>query len=488
MGRPLVRHGVRGAVVASALVVLVAGCAVKVPGEAKRAGAVLDPGKVAGLEVTDGPSGARGGARPADVRVENSDDGAMDTLARNAVADVQEYWTERFPKDFGKPFKEVSKFVSYDSEGANLQLCRTNTKDMVNAFFCPSEDTIAWDRGQLLPQLTKSFGDLSVVTVLAHEIGHAISQRAGLAKPGTPTIVSEQQADCFTGAFFKHVADGRAPHFVVSTGEGLNNVLQTMFSLRDQVGKSFTSRGAHGNAFDRVSAFQFGFSQGPPRCAQIDADEVQRRITELPFRETEAVHKGNLPITPENLLTIVENLKQVFKDSGAQPPEVLNGSVTCQDGKVTQPASYCPATNSISLEVEQLALIGAPPQKGSKKGSIGDFAAFAEVASRYVLSVQKATGLPLDDNNAGLRTACLVGSWGGALLERPVGGRNAVGNLRISAGDLDEAVAELLSGKSLIAADVNGKHVPSGFARIEAFRIGFMEGPKACAEDFPAAS
>ncbi|GAA2792088.1 neutral zinc metallopeptidase [Crossiella cryophila] len=486
MVRPSVRVTFSCAVSALALVALVGGCAVKVPGEAKRAGAVIDPGKVAGLDVTEGASGPRSGAKPADVPVQNGDDGPMDILARNAVADVQEYWTERFPKDFGKPYQGVSRFVSYDSGGANLQLCRTNTKDLVNAFFCPSEDTIAWDRGQLLPQLAEKFGDLAVVTVLAHEIGHAVSQRAGLAKPGTQTIVSEQQADCFTGAFFKHVAEGRAPHFVVSTGEGLNSVLQTMFSLRDQVGSSFTSRNAHGNAFDRVSAFQFGFSQGPVRCAQIDLVEIQRRITELPFKATDG-NRGNLPITAENILQIVENLKQVFKDSGAAPPEVLNGSVACPNGKVTQPASYCPANNTISLEVAQLAEIGAPPQRGAKKGTaIGDFAALAEVASRYVLSVQKATGFPLDDTNAGLRTACLVGSWGGALLERPSGGRNPVGSIRISAGDLDEAVAELLSGKSLIAADVNGKHVPSGFARIEAFRIGFMEGSAPCVEDFGA--
>lgn len=486
MVRPSVRHTVLRAVGALALVALVGGCAVKVGGEAKRAGAVLDPGKVAGLPVTEGHSGARSGAPAATIQVDNSDSGPMDTLARNAVADVQDYWIERFPKDFGKPFQAVSRYVSYDSDGANLQLCRTNTKELVNAFFCPSEDTIAWDRGQLLPQLADRFGELAVVTVLAHEIGHAVSQRAGLAKPGTPTIVSEQQADCFTGAFFKHMADGKTAHFVVSTGEGLNNVLQTMFSLRDQVGSSFTNKNAHGNAFDRVSAFQFGFSQGPVRCAQIDPAEIQRRITELPFKATDGF-RGNLPITAENLLTIVENLKLVFKESGAQPPDVLNGSVSCPDGKVTQPASYCPATNSISLEVEQLAQIGAAPQRGAKKGmAIGDFAAFAEVASRYVLSVQKATGFPLSDTNAGLRTACLVGSWAGALLERPSGGRNPVGTIRISAGDLDEAVAELLSGKSLIAADVNGTHVPSGFARIEAFRIGFMEGNSSCVEDFGA--
>jgi len=47
-----------------------------------------------------------------------------------------------------------------------------------------------------------------------------------------------------------------------------------------------------------------------------------------------------------------------------------------------------------------------------------------------------------------------------------------------------EAVAELLQEESLIAADVNGDQVTSGFARVEAFRRGFMEGSAPCTEDF----
>jgi len=45
-------------------------------------------------------------------------------------------------------------------------------------------------------------------------------------------------------------------------------------------------------------------------------------------------------------------------------------------------------------------------------------------------------------------------------------------------------VAELLLEKSLIAADAKGKHVPSGFARVEAFRVGYFDGDKGCATQF----
>jgi hypothetical protein len=86
---------------------------------------------------------------------------------------------------------------------------------------------------------------------------------------------------------------------------------------------------------------------------------------------------------------------------------------------------------------------------GKDAGGMGDFAAFSEIASRYAMGIQKGVGASIDDPNAGLRTACLVGAWA-AVTNRP-------GKLRLFPGDLDEAIADLLQPNSLISADVNGK-------------------------------
>jgi hypothetical protein len=144
--------------------------------------------------------------------------------------------------------------------------------------------------------------------------------------------------------------------------------------------------------------------------------------------------------------------------------------------------TYCPDENIVGIDAAAVQEIAAKPNPNAPPGSedsggLGDFAAFAEIASRYALAVQKSLGAPLDDEKAGLRTACLTGAWG-----RFTDGQDE--NLRLAVGDLDEAVAELLQEESLIAADVNGDQVPSGFARVEAFRRGFMEGSAPCTEDF----
>ena len=56
--------------------------------------------------------------------------------------------------------------------------------------------------------------------------------------------------------------------------------------------------------------------------------------------------------------------------------------------------------------------------------------------------------------------------------------------LYLSAGDIDEAVAGLLSN-GLAASDVDGGTVPAGFTRIAAFRGGVLGEMDACYSRFP---
>ncbi|MBP2338698.1 neutral zinc metallopeptidase [Saccharothrix coeruleofusca] len=478
----MARRAWGGAALVAAVAVLLSACTQSVPGVARFERP--DVSKVAGLEITTGESGPKPGVPDADLAVENGDGGEMDRLAINALADVEEYWTEQLPANFGgKKFEPVKRLVSYDSTGRGVDICRTNTAGVANAFYCSLDDSIAWDRGDLLPMLNDAFGPMSVVTVLAHEMGHAVQYKLGSeggVTQATPSIIKEQQADCYAGNFFRWVAEGKSRHFRISTGPGLNQVLATMFFIRDAAGTSAEKQGAHGSAFDRVAAFQFGFAGDPKRCAQIDDAEIKARITQQAFDADDkdtGQGKGNLAVDDRRSLDLLEDsLRDAYKQSGATPPALKEGAAECADAQETSPVSYCPATNVIAVDLPELVRIGTPPKRG-QKGGIGDFAAFAEIASRFALSIQKATGYPLEGPAAGLRTACLTGAWAGTTTKQTA-------RLKLSSGDLDEAVAELLADKSLIAADVNGTVVPSGFARVEAFRDGFFEGSGLCTRKY----
>jgi predicted metalloprotease len=482
----MVRPVTNRVVVLLAVLGLCVGCSTaEISGQASPAGE-LDPSTVAGLAVTQGPSGPKPDAPNAGLTVRNTDNGEMDQLAENALSDIFTFWSQQLPADFGKQFQPVTKLISFDSNGTDLKVCGgQDTTGVENAFFCPVDDSVAWDRGTLLPVLDQTFGPMAVVTVFAHEMGHAVQYQLGSITETTPTIVKEQQADCYAGAFMRWVAEGSAPHFQLSTGNGLNQVLATMMFIRDQVGTTSTDESAHGSAFDRVTAFQFGFSDGPVRCDKIDNAEIQQRITELGFT-SESLADDNVPVDAQTVRLLAESLGATFKSSTpGTAPKIVTGDGSCPSGASTPPASFCASDNTIDIDENKLNVLATlPPQDklGVGSGSLGDFAAFGEIASRYVLAVQKAEKTPLTDPNAGLRTACLTGAWAGVARHRFANGPQQ--QLLLGPGDLDEAVAELLSPHSLIAADANGRQVPSGFARVQAFQIGFLQGSKDCSTEF----
>ena len=488
-----------GAVLAAvALTVGLAACGTQsVPGKPRALGQI-DVGTVAGLPVNDKPSGLRPGIAEARLDVENlAPDGEqqgheMDVLAVDALADVYKFWEQTMPTTFdGQEFNPPKRLVSYDSGADGPEICGVQTRGLVNAMYCTKDDSVSWDRGDLLPMFAKNpdYGPMSVVVILAHEMGHKIQYSLGdksKITDRTPTIVKEQQADCYAGAFFRWVAEDKAPHFTVSTGDGLNRVLSSILSIRDPVGEADSDHpSAHGLAFDRMFAFQAGFTDGAARCAKIDMAEVDKRLTERKFTEADK-NEGNVDVDDTTLKLTQISLDEAFKNVGAQLPKIVDNGGRCKDGKQTSPATYCQDDNTIGIDKAKLAEIGKPPGRGKAPepgaSGIGDFAAFAEIASRYSLSMQHSRGLPLTGPIAGLRTACLTGAWSSFTRNRT--DDNPENKLRLSVGDLDEAMAELLSDHGLIAADVDGVPVPAGFARVEAFRTGYVEGSGSCTSDF----
>jgi predicted metalloprotease len=443
-------------------------------------------GDVAGLPVTHFESGLRPDAPKSDLQVRNVTGSEEDRLATAAIADIVRYWTDTLPADFGgQKFETVKSLLSYDAKGEDQETGCGGTKKQVNAFYCSADDSVAWDRGVLLPSLRERFGPMSVVTVLAHEFGHAIQfrlgEKAGIDK-GTPAIVKEQQADCFTGGYFRWMAEGTSEFFRVSTAEGLNQVLASMFFIRDQAGSSATGRDAHGTAFDRTYAFQAGFEKGPKECAGMTVENIKARITEQPFSKQDTKSQGEARIDQPLVGLLQKSLDQAFQRAGVPGPKIVDQGGSCPAGPNTAPASYCPDTNTVSIDMPALARLGQPvdrqaEQEGKDPGGMGDFAAFSEIASRYTLGIQKGVGAPLDNANAGLRTSCLVGAWAAAA--------NRPGNqLRLSPGDLDEAIADLLLPRSLVAADVNGNQVANGFARVASLRHGYLEGSSTCTRQY----
>lgn len=444
-----------------------------------------DPFSVAGMPATDGSSGLRPDAEKPSRKVTNTDGGKIDNLAASAVSDLEEFWSGAYAEAFDGEFQPVRALISWDAESFDGGFCGMETYGLVNAAFCKPDRTIGWDRGVLMPGLRRQNGDMGAVMVLAHEYGHAIQQQAGLINRKTPTLVAEQQADCLAGTYMRWVAQGDSQRFALSTADGLNKLLAAVIAFRDPLlteAEAQVGIDEHGSAFERISAFQFGFTDGPAACAAIDLKEINQRRGDLPVLLPED-QSGDLDITERWVRSMIDALNTIFKP--AEPPRLdfrPDAAAECQSARPSPPASYCPDTNTIVVDLAELQALAAPSDEvdvGDLAG--GDNTAFSVLISRYTLALQHARGLVLDNAEAALRTACLTGVATAKMI-KPVHLPNG-DTILLTAGDVDEAVSGILTN-GLAASDVNGESVPSGFARIDAFRVGILGDEERCLKRF----
>ncbi|MCK8647013.1 peptidase [Mycobacterium colombiense] len=474
----------RSALVCAATALVVAGCTTFVDGRALSM--LNDPFLVGGLPATNGPSGIRSNAPTPTGKVLNTDNGPIDNLALLSVNDIEDYWQSVYDQSLQGKFVPISKMVSYNSSDPRSPIvCHNETYKLVNAFYTGKCNLIAWDRGVFMPIAQKYFGDMSVTGVLAHEFGHALQQMAKLVTRRDATIVREQQADCFAGVYLYWVADGKSPRFTLSTADGLDHVLAGIITTRDPVMDSETENDdAHGSALDRISAFQMGFLNGASACAAINRHEIEQRRGDLPnalrVDNSGAPETGEVPINQDTLSNLMELLGKIF--APANPPALSYQPADCPDAKATPPASYCPATNTIVIDLPGLAAMGTVADEKQQTLPQGDDTALSVVMSRYALAVQHDRGLPMQSPWTALRTACLTGVVHRKMAE-PIDlpSRN---QLLLTAGDLDEAVAGLLTNR-LVASDADGTSVPAGFTRIAAFRGGVTGNADACYSRYP---
>ncbi|HEV7420884.1 MAG TPA: neutral zinc metallopeptidase [Mycobacterium sp.] len=473
------------AVSAACAGLLIAGCSSVTQGHA--VSTLYDPFRAGGLPAQDGPSGIRANAPAPTGDVTDTDGGDVDRLALLAVNDISDFWEQNYSASLDGSFKAIDRLMSYDSEDpSSPAVCGTETYGEPNAFFCPSKEVMAWDRGVFVPTGRKFFGDVSIAALIAHEYGHAVQHMAGIVDDNTSVIVSEQQADCFAGTYVRWVAEGHSPRFSLSTGDGLNHVLAAAITLRDPImGPQDTEmlEEGHGTALDRVSAFQVGFVGGASECAKIDLAEIEERRGDLPMAlpldQTGDVQSGEVAIDEHTLATLMEALGAVYQPGKA--PTLSYDAEQCAGAQPSPPVSYCPDTNTIYVELSALQQLGEAANESNYVLLQGDNSALSVVTSRYALAMQHENGAPLDTPGAALRTACLTGVAQRAMSETvdlPSGE-----SLTLTAGDLDEAVAGLLTN-GLAASNVDGQTVPAGFTRIVAYRSGLTGDRDLCYKRF----
>ena len=414
-----------------------------------------------------------------------------------AVTDIEAWWAEQYPIVYGEAFLplEGEVYAAYPGRPDDIPGCGAPTTSYEDvqlfvAFYCGVGDFIVYDDGAdgLLADLVRDYGPGTIGTVLAHEFGHAIQLRTGALDRAYPTILTEQQADCFAGAWTARVARNESPT-IAYTDADVRAGLIAMTKVADPVGIDQLLDGGHGSGFDRVGAFQVGFTDGPARCAEIlDAPLplVPNRFTSLTDQST----GGNAPFgsaanellgfLPEdlNLYWAVETAAEV---PAMEPLDLVvvrsTGQVRCADlrGDLDRGVALCASSGEVIVnEAAALELYR----------SLGDFSVGYLLGLAWSEAVQEALGSDLEGEERALVNDCLTGGWVqtvtpvevGRVLDLPrprAEGRTST----VSAGDLDEAIQTVL-----LVADLRNDDnvIGSAFEKIEALRTGVIDGTDAC--------
>lgn len=406
---------------------------------------------------------------------------AYEELIPAAIEDIQVFWEAELPAAFGQDYLFVPEAnqVPYSSEepppscgGQELSY-----EEMANnAFWCYPDDYMAWDDEGLFPDLYREYGPFAVAMVLAHEWGHGVQDQIEYEDA---TIIMEQQADCFAGAWAAHeLATDSALGFRTAD---LEIALGGMLKFRDQPGTTSEDPSAHGSGFDRINAFQEGFELGTDRCAEYAVDPPTQ--VDLVFLdESDFESGGNLPyddaieLASRDLNDYWTELNSSFvpveeiipyDPATERVPDCGGTQLSEEDG--TYVVLFCFEENYVIWDDVMMRTVHE---------NIGDFGVATLLGLTWTQAAQKQLGLPEDfvaSQDGSFQQACFTGAWAGRLMV-PDDTRQISA---LSPGDLDEAIQAFLSFAE--TPDERGRTtLGSAFERSQAFRVGFFDGAESC--------
>jgi predicted metalloprotease len=409
---------------------------------------------------------------------------SYDDFLTRALTDIQRWWAGEFPKVYGKPFQPMTGkiYAGYPERTTEIPGCETRQPTtyedihQFSAFYCAQGDFMVYDDGAdgLLDQLAEQFGPPILGVVFAHEFGHLVQNRAGVLQHELPTITTEQQADCFAGAWVAHVASGGAPDLAYTDAD-VRSGLVAMIQVRDPKGIDQFTEGGHGSAFDRVGAFQVGFTDGAARCAELIDDPLP--LVPNTFRPGDN-GDGDAPYgygSQEVVGLVTDDLNDYWANGGTGvtlPPLTVvpvqgADEVDCAQpyGDLRMGSVYCPATGKVFLD-EPLAM--------DLYNRFGDFVVGYILGAAWSEAAQVAMHSPLQGEQRLLVDDCLTGAWVNTIVP---GQSSARSNAPISPGDLDEAIQT-----ALVVGDdsSNDDQLGTGFEQIAEFRKGVLDGLDAC--------
>jgi predicted metalloprotease len=461
-------------------------------------------------ENPDSSSGSADRTQPnASLKVVNDGRTRFDQEVKNAVTDIQAFWRTNYPKiSGGRPYPELRGGI-YSVNGGNVtatlrrNACLRQDRGSAqnNAFYCTADDSVVYDRNpdHLVARLADKYGVFMITAVIAHEWGHAVQQRLGVfdsdgSGSPPPTIFTETQADCVSGAFISTAQQGRTAHVAVDQKQ-LESTLLGYLQVRDPPPVSYRQI-SHGNGFDRLSAMADGIAHGVEYC--FGEEFAQRKFTERPFTsDVDYLQRGNLPYdqiidpTPDSpdQSSLQNELNEFWTQAAAsmdkqwQDVGVRQTSEPSCSGSQASDFDYCPDGNVVYFTDDfARQAYNSLPDKRIDEGS-GKVTLVDDAPADYALGTLFVYGwsmavraqlfrAPTEDRDALLAASCYSGAFTASI------NTGQSSSFQLSPPDMDEATSAVIK---LVPSDkAYGAHETTALQRIQRFTEGYFGGLDSC--------
>ena len=472
----MLQRGWRGAVAVVTVVILLAGCG----GGGGKSNAQSAASSASSAPTSSAPPDT---VVPGKTKFGPNDD---DAIIEKAITDVQSFYEQLFPKLYGTQFQPLSggafPYGPSDPPPACGGVGKSDYKEVAeNAFYCPEGDFMAWDTDNLTNDLLDNFGPFTLAIVVAHELGHAIQARHGILNGQFITFVTEQQADCFAGAYTQFVQNGGSKDFTVQLSD-LDNAIGGFLLIRDPVGTDTVNDvSAHGSAFQRINAFEDGLKGGGDTCKDYENETFNfvpetfdpgdladpAAAANLPFPEVEPLVIANLEAFWTNAFRDIEQQWKAAKINAFDPDEGVScGKDKTQGDDAIGLVFYCADDDTLNWDEKNLM---------PAVYELGDLAEAVVIANEYSTRAQHLAGLPEDSLDARLQVDCFTGVWVATTKTNEVNDTLPDdAKLFLSPGDLDEAVSAFLEFSKASASESGESTDGSAFQHLDAFRTGFF--------------
>ena len=197
--------------------------------------------------------------------------------------------------------------------------------------------------------LADQLGPSILAVVLAHEFGHVVQTRAGELDRGLPTITTEQQADCFAGAWVARAARGEANGISFTDADVRTGLIGD--DRRARPARHRPARRRRPRLGVRPRRRVPGrLHRGPDRCASCSTSRCRSSTTPISSNRD-----GNAPFgydEGEIVPLIVDDLNvfwpQLLSTVGATLPplESCPSVTTARSSATTRPATTAPGSST----------------------------------------------------------------------------------------------------------------------------------------------